>query len=132
MGQALEQLGKLFLMLSSTNDNEVVTAVRAIDRLLKKHNKDWHWVANKFGAQPATTAPTGSQRYGYTRPTEPPPQPEQDLTELFNKVLARRSRIGDGRTREFIDDMVQRFDKYGNRMHLSPKQREWLESIAYR
>src|SRR5258705_2334347 len=44
---------KLIMMLSSDNDNEVVAAVRAIDRKLKKDGKDWGYIAERVdGADP--------------------------------------------------------------------------------
>lgn len=44
----MTDLSKLVMMLSSTNDHEVLAAARAIGKQLSAQGRDWHWLAAKL------------------------------------------------------------------------------------
>ena len=50
------------------------------------------------------------------------------LAEILNTLGANRSQLN-GKSRQFVDDMVARYDEHGPNTMVSKKQWEWLESL---
>ena len=124
-----EKLGKLLPMLSSSHNGERVGAVAAIERVLRSNGFDWHDLTGLI-----TSPPAGA-------PSPPPRQPhpassEDDLGvsmldhELVSLVEAlRAARRFTARSEEFLDSMLERAGRF-DVVHLSPKQKRWLEDLA--
>ena len=59
-------------------------------------------------------------------------QLSDELYERFSVILteltAVRAKVS-GRSKDFLDDQIERLEKYGRSIFLSPKQRDWLESL---
>ena len=119
-----EKLGKLMPLLSSNHDGERVGAVAAIERVLKSNGFDWHDLTGLITAPPAAA---------------PPPRPadtEDDIGmsmlnhELVSLVEAlRAARRFTARSEEFLDGLLERAGR-SDVVHLSPKQKRWLEDLA--
>jgi hypothetical protein len=123
-----EKLGKLLPMLSSNHNGERVGAVAAIERVLKSNGFDWHDLTGLITSPPAA-APSPPPRH---RPADP----EDDLGvsmldhELVSLVEAlRAARRFTARSEEFLDSMLERAGRF-DVVHLSPKQKRWLEDLA--
>ena len=125
-----EKLGKLMPLRSSNQDGERVGAVAAIERVLKSNGFDWHDLTGLITAPPAGA------------PAPPPPrQPRPTNTEddigmsmldheLIGLVEAlRAARRFTARSEEFLDSMLERARRF-DMVHLSPKQKRWLEDLA--
>jgi hypothetical protein len=123
-----EKLGKLVPLLSSNQDGERVGAVAAIERVLKAAGYDWHDLTGLITSPPAAA------------PSPPPPHrpadPQDDLGvsmldhELVSLVEAlRAARRFTARSEEFLDSMLERAGRF-DVVHLSPKQKRWLEDLA--
>lgn len=81
------RLGQLILMLSSEHDGEVVTAARAIDRLLKSEQADWHDLVAAVQRPPngaAQQAPPSQAQQA--RPGPPPGQAPYSTTQQWAHV----------------------------------------------
>jgi hypothetical protein len=117
-----ERLGKLVPLLSSNQDGERVGAVAAIDRVLKSAGLDWHDFTGWITAPP---------------PQQPRPANSEDELgmsmldhELVSLVEAlRASRRFTARSEEFLDGLLERARRF-DVVHLSPKQKRWLEDLA--
>ena len=122
-----DKLGKLLPLLSSDHNGERVGAVAAIERVLKSAGLDWHDLTGVITAPPAAA------------PSPPPPRPaaaEDDTplamlnTELIDLITAlREARQFTARSEEFLDSLLERADRY-DVVHLSAKQKRWLEDLA--
>jgi hypothetical protein len=123
-----EKLGKLLPMLSSNHNGERVGAVAAIERVLRSNGFDWHDLTGLITSPPAAA------------PSPPPPRrptdPQDDLGvsmldhELVSLVEAlRAARRFTARSEEFLDSMLERAGRF-DVVHLSPKQKRWLEDLA--
>ena len=58
-----DRLRRLVLMLSSDNDNEVLSAARLIGRTLQQNKKDWHWLADHLTSADAALPPPVSLKW---------------------------------------------------------------------
>jgi hypothetical protein len=58
-----DRLTKLLLMLSASNDGEVLAAARAIDRVLENEHRDWHDLVRPICATPAPYDPQPNSHY---------------------------------------------------------------------
>jgi hypothetical protein len=122
-----EKLGKLVPMLSSCHNGERAGAVAAIERVLIGAGLDWHDLTA------AITAPAASH------PQPPPRRPagsddELGVTMLNHELVAlvaalRAVRQFTARSEEFLDGLLERADRF-DVVHLSPKQKKWLEDLA--
>jgi hypothetical protein len=122
-----EKLGKLVPLLSSSQDGERVGAVAAIERVLKSNGFDWHDLTGLITAPPAATPPHRQPR---------PANTEDDIGmsmlghELVSLVEAlRATRRFTARSEEFLDGLLERAGRF-DVVHLSPKQKRWLEDLA--
>jgi hypothetical protein len=122
-----EKLGKLVPLLSSNHDGERVGAVAAIERVLKSNGFDWHDLTGLI-TSPAAATPSP--------PPHHPADPQDDLGvsmldhELVSLVEAlRAARRFTARSEEFLDSMLARAGRF-DVVHLSPKQKRWLEDLA--
>lgn len=85
------KLTKLVLMLSSSQDGEVVAAARAIEKELVKLGKDWHWLAAKLaGLEPPKVG-------GY--------DPVQELRDKMAYVLEHGHNIVRKKDFDFVKDL---------------------------
>jgi hypothetical protein len=124
-----EKLGKLVPMLSSNQDGERVGAVAAIERVLKAAGLDWHDFTGWVTAPPPAPPPPP--------PRQPHPANSEDELgmsmldhELVSLVEAlRASRRFTARSEEFLDSLLERAGRF-DVVHLSPKQKRWLEDLA--
>jgi len=122
-----EKLGKLVPLLSSNQDGERVGAVAAIERVLKSAGLDWHDFTGWIIAPPRAAPP----------PRQPRPDNSEDELgmsmldhELVSLVEAlRASRRFTARSEEFLDGLLERAGRF-DVVHLSPKQKRWLEDLA--
>ena len=124
-----EKLGQLVPLLSSNQDGERVGAVAAIERVLRSNGFDWHDLTGLITAPPAATPPPPPQQ---PRPADT----EDDIGmsmldhELVSLVEALRAgRRFTARSEEFLDSMLERAGRF-DVVHLSPKQKRWLEDLA--
>jgi hypothetical protein len=124
-----EKLGKLVPLLSSNQDGERVGAVAAIERVLKSNGFDWHDLTGLITAPPAAASPPPPRQ---PRPTNK----EDDIGismldhELVSLVEAlRAARRFTARSEEFLDSLLERAGRF-DVVHLSPKQKRWLEDLA--
>ena len=124
-----EKLGKLLPMLSSSHNGERVGAVAAIERVLRSNGFDWHDLTGLITAPPAATPPPPPQQ---PRPADT----EDDIGmsmldhELVSLVEAlRAARRFTARSEEFLDSMLERAGRF-EVVHLSAKQKRWLEDLA--
>lgn len=100
------QLKKLVLMLSSDRDGEVVAAARAIGRVLRSHELDWHDLTICLRETPV--------RYR-----------AREWHDTLAFCAANMDRL-EPRERAFLRSIAKW------RGELSPRQRDWLEAIADR
>lgn len=122
-------------MLSSTNDGELVNAVRAITKVLKDHDYSWHDVVARL-AQPAQ--PTAQQGFRHRaeppprKPEAPPPQPRRQKSawaedrEDVERVFIRRGELDDW-SEEFLESIHDQVVNIGR--SLTEKQRGKLNEI---
>lgn len=54
---------------------------------------------------------------------------EYDRYQMILQQLADVRGEMNARSQSFYDDQVKRFDEYGERTFMSPKQKSWLESL---
>jgi len=94
------QLGKLVLLLSSSHDGEIVAAARAIDRVLRANGRDWHDFAQALCSAD-----------------------QRDWQDTLAFCAAHMAALN-SRECEFLRGIARQ------RSDLTPKQRDWLESIA--
>lgn len=64
MSADLAKLRKSILMLSSQHDGEIVSAARAINRLLASSGLDWHWLASRIITPQEAPGPTHERQEG--------------------------------------------------------------------
>jgi hypothetical protein len=133
--------------LGSNADGEVVTAARLIEGWRKKLNLQWDDII----ASPP--APSGARQ----QPRPPPPRPQRqkpgagghDFNDAGSSAGERVSdhyaaaeyedlldRASDGvRTPKeyaFVEDMRERFERFGAAAYLSVGQKAWLETLGAR
>ena len=103
------------LMLSSQHDGEIVSAARAISRMLKSNGADWHDLVAGLTQQPTSHAP-----HVANDGIDP-----KDWREMRKVCSDRLHRLRE-RERKFIDSI-------GNwNGDLTEKQFQWLKSIYLR
>jgi hypothetical protein len=120
-------------MLSSSHNGERAGAVAAIERVLKGAGLDWH----DLTAAITTPLPAASSSRAPPPPPRRPADPGDDLGvtmldhELVDLVEALREsgRPFTARSEEFLDSMLERAGRF-DVVHLSPKQKRWLEDLA--
>ena len=118
-----KMIAQLIRMLSSDNDGEVLNAVAAIKRQLKKDNHDLHYLADEILkgsiAQPYTQPHRPS--YSYTKPeTE-----EQKKLKEIKKSIQRLNE----NSQEFIESVSP---KIMRGQKLTEKQQKWFDDIYFR
>src|SRR5947207_2196578 len=87
------QLGKLVLLLSSSHDGEVVGAARAIDRVLRSNQLDWHDLARAICRPVPGVSPRDNSDW-------------HDWRDLLAFCAPRMSRLN-SREREFLRSIAQ-------------------------
>jgi hypothetical protein len=125
-----EKLGKLVPLLSSDQDGERVGAVAAIERVLKSAGLDWHDFTGWITAPPAAAPPPPPPR----QPRPADPEDELGMSVLDHELVSlvealRASRRFTARSEEFLDSLLERAGRF-DVVHLSPKQKRWLEDLA--
>jgi hypothetical protein len=113
------------MLLSSSIDGEVLSAVRTIERLLKRYDRELSDLADHISAEvPAATPPPTTQATWGT------PGRELSAGQLGEIIVAIRAhgRLTH-RAREFLIDLEARTQLYPS-VRLSPKQHDWLLSLA--
>jgi hypothetical protein len=124
-----EKLGKLVPMLSSNHDGERAAAAAAIERVLRGAGLDWHDFTAAITAPPAAAA----------SPSPPPQRPAESdddigMSMLDHELVAlvealRAARRFTARSEEFLDSLLERAGRF-DVVHLSAKQKRWLEDLA--
>lgn len=97
-------LRKLILMLSSDNTGEVVAAAHAIDRLLKKHGKDWHWLADQVPQSVVSKVDLPKYRAPWNQPQESKMFPVSTLC----KFLLRNVKFLTAKQVGFVNAMLNK------------------------
>ncbi len=139
-----ERLAKLFRLLASDKDGEVLAAVRAIQRVLKVTGKDWNYVSEAMEtfdtihrksqrpeSDPWCVKPEPQKPYArshfYTQPSDSVERYRQmagslaDLAEdEFNGMTQKQ--------RDFVLQMNARFEKGGD-VYLTDKQLQYLSDL---
>jgi hypothetical protein len=111
-------VSKLVLMLSSQHDGEVVSAARAISRMLKSNGADWHDLVAGLTQQP------NPQPYAH-KPHDTDEIDPKDWRELRKVCLDQLHRLRE-REQKFVGSIG---DWNGD---LTEKQFQWLKSIYLR
>lgn len=135
-----EKLVKLVVMLSSSNDNEVLNAVRMIGGHLKSMNKDWHDLGvhvASFGEKPQASQGTGvpTRERPQSKPRNSPNARWSgvDISVLKDMIYELSGKVGKVRMMEnevnFINDLAYRVEIYADDISISPKQGEWVETL---
>jgi hypothetical protein len=122
-----DKLAKLVPLLATDKDGERVGTVAAIDRVLKNSGCDWHDLAAQITAGPVQEQP---------RPQSGPQghvADEMDSDDLIDLVEAIRDSGAEfnDRSEGFLNSLLGRANRY-DAVFLSPKQRNWLASLAAR
>jgi len=125
-----EKLGKLVPLLSSNQDGERVGAVAAIERVLKSAGLDWHDFTGWITAPPPIAPPPPPRQPHSANP----PEDELGMSMLDHELVSlvealRASRRFTARSEEFLDSLLERAGRF-DVVHLSPKQKRWLEDLA--
>lgn len=55
-------------------------------------------------------------------------QEHEELTEILQVLQAERGSLNE-RSQQFVDDQIERFERYGESTTLSPKQWNWLREL---
>jgi hypothetical protein len=145
--QMSERLAKLVLLLSSSNDGEVVAAARAVGRCLREMDKDWHDLANaarRVGGARATTQSFDFSHFSWGGVNPAPARggmPDQDFGfEVGDRVAPANVRQACKRLvmevhrmsqkeREFVWEMERRVDTYGDTALMSKSQQVWIMTL---
>jgi hypothetical protein len=133
--QVRDKLGKLIVLLSSTNAGERVAATEAIGRLLKSHDRDWHDLAGMLhlSETPAPPRPSSSpppSSSSWRRTTGPMDLPRAQLLDLVD-LIEERSPFLPVRSSEFVTAMRARA-RIWPVVRLSEKQWKWLQDMIER
>lgn len=120
-----DKLGKLLPMLSSEHNGERIGAVAAIGRVLKNAGYDWHDLTGLLTA--ATPAPP-LHRPQAADDDMPLAMLDRELVDLVAAIRATGMRFT-ARSEEFLNSLLERARHY-DVVHLSPKQKRWLEDLA--
>lgn len=125
--------------LGSDNDNEILAAVKLIEAGRKAMDKQWDdlitkpvsIVAFKAGPLDFNTAPPARQS------TSQPTNTRGTILDVFDSVAefegvlcAAEDAATTDKERDFVSDMRDRFETYGERTFLSAAQLAWLRSLA--
>jgi hypothetical protein len=144
--QMSERLAKLVLLLSSSNDGEVVAAARAVGRCLREMDKDWHDLAEAARRVGGVRRP---QSFDFSHFSwggiDPAPSrggvPDQDFGfEIGDRVappnvrqtckrLAMEVHRMSHKEREFVWEMKRRVDDYGDAALMSKSQQVWIMTL---
>jgi hypothetical protein len=125
-----EKLGKLVPMLSSNQDGERVGAVAAIERVLKSAGLDWHDFTGWITAPPPAAPPSPPPRQRRPANSEDKLGMSMHDHELVSLVEALRASCRfTARSEEFLDSLLERAGRF-DVVHLSQKQKRWLEDLA--
>ena len=120
-----DKLGKLLPMLSSDHDGERVGAVRAIERVLKINNRDWHDLAASIGTPVPAREPPRRQTHDTSASTT---MDAGDLIDLITMVCDSGAWVG-SRSEEFLDGLLERAGRFPT-VYLSAKRKQWLDDLA--
>lgn len=112
------KLEMLLPRLASDQDGEIVSTVKAIDRLIRKEGRDWHDL---------TAALTGKAQQ-QTRQTHHQEPPKSSWHEKAVYCAAREEMLS-GREIDFVHDMAAKLKWIGTP---TPKQAAWLDAIYSR
>jgi hypothetical protein len=108
-----ERLEKLLLMLSSSQDGEVVNAARAIGRALQADGHDWHDLARQLSA-----------------PTQTKQAPPHQNNNTDWRAMREYCLQHDGRLRQSESKFLENLGSW--RGDLTEKQHAWLVAIYQR
>jgi hypothetical protein len=137
-----EKLAKMVLMLSSSSDGEVVSAARAIGRLLVEQGRDWHDLADVVRAM-ETPSPSisGFSMGGTARPAYPgarqadtPPNGymSREVYDKFEALVLHVHRMTSIEKR-FMGQIAMRIARYGyERTFVTSKQVKWILDLHAR
>lgn len=115
------KLEKLMPRLASDQDGEIVSTVRAIDRVIKKDGYDWHDLTKKLCSE--TVNNKGNTQNGNTSDRN-----SKKTSEWAEKVRVclRSKDIFKPRESEFLHDINSKLS-YANA--LTPRQAAWLDAL---
>lgn len=116
-----KMIAQLIRMLSSDNDGEVLNAVAAIKRQLKKDNHDLHYLADEI--LKSSAAP----EYIY-RPQQSYKAPETEEQKKLKEIKKSISRLNE-KSIEFIESISPKIMR-GQKM--TEKQQKWFDDIYFR
>jgi len=146
--ETIGKLKKLFPMLSSNHDGEVIAAVKAIQRVLDKEGASLHDITSALGG--------GRDRVVYKNrivyrdrivekvvykeapsPTPPPPPPRENKINKVDhvriirlcEVLLTERHITE-REFTFINSLSIRAQRYKERFNLTDRQIDWFDAIV--
>jgi hypothetical protein len=135
MSGDLVKLKQCVLLLSSQHDGEVVSAARAINRLLGSAGVDWHWLAGRIngGGEPADWEQKVREAYDLGRKSAQRAARHDRGDDIFEDHQAAAEWLLDNhgerlreRDRDFLDTMV---DWRGTP---TEKQAAWLNDLCKR
>jgi hypothetical protein len=130
--QSKDLVAKMIRLMASDNDHEIVAAVSAVKRILKKENKDLNDLAEMF------LKPSGSYSYSdlHRAYSPPPPRkprhktrgPETQDEKKLKKILAVKDRLPE-KSKEFIESVSERINAQEK---MTEKQQKWFEDIYFK
>ena len=109
-------------LLSSDHDGERAGAVAAIGRVLKGANLDWVDLSRHIAAPPEAPFPQAPEH------DTPMAMLDQQLIDLVAALRVSGIRFT-LRSEEFLESLLERAHRF-DVVHLSPKQKRWLEDLA--
>jgi hypothetical protein len=133
------KLVRIFLMLGSTNDGEVINAARHLGRWLEANGKDWHSLAAHMGrfeaAAPTATAMRPARPRGpvlaYPKPKPVPRNTGRSMEDMVADLAEYRDGSKPLTTveRSHVRQMALLFSTYGNKAYLNARQTEWTIAL---
>ena len=136
------QIAKLIPRLASEHDGEVVATARAIERLLRSADLDWHDVAKRVEPEAIATAYSYADVYSRPDPQQQPPEPPSkprgptwpiwsEMTRSYQlawcDVLIRGDEL-DVKTLEFVYKVREKLH-LGMDFHLAPRDKRKLTAL---
>ena len=130
----LERIEKIFRMLGSTHDGEIINAVNSIRKILVAQDKNFSDLANHLFS--TVNAPTHNAYNSYS--WQPPPQRKTKNNDKYFEMcefLIKMPQVMTQWESTFIEDMFLSLGDLKSTMHKfgpSRKQEEWLNKIYKR